>query len=139
MNFHDDVIIRYLVTGFDMHFDDFTFMQTFTQLREAIFKIRCFVRCWSSWCSWRLSSRSFSSSTLLIRHVTFCFDNSHYFTDTAYLTVFSQNFQYSTVYWARHLNYRLVILNFHYDIIIRYFVAGFDMHFDDFTFMQTFT
>ncbi|MNC24885.1 hypothetical protein D3C75_729550 [compost metagenome] len=92
------------------------------------------------YCSWSrcLGSRCFGMAAFLLGNIAFCGNDGYNFTYTADLAVLGEHFQHCTVDWGRNFHYSLVILYFHDDIIVGNFVAGFDMHFDNFTFMQTF-
>ncbi|MNC24886.1 hypothetical protein D3C75_729560 [compost metagenome] len=77
-------------------------------------------------------------AAFLLRNIAFCIYDGHNFAYAADLAIFGEHFQNCAVDRTRNFHYSLVILYFHYDIVIGYFVAGFDMHFDNFAFMQTF-
>ncbi|MNI34039.1 hypothetical protein D3C73_880150 [compost metagenome] len=145
LHFHDDIIVGNFVPCFDMHLDNFAFMQTFAKFWELIFKVSraaCSRRrssvCSAFGCIRFLRGLCFGMAAFLLRNIAFCINDGNNFAYAADLAILGEHFQDCAVDWTRNLHYSLVILYFHYDIVIGYFVAGFDMHFDNFAFMQTF-
>ncbi|MNV93476.1 hypothetical protein D3C71_1881720 [compost metagenome] len=77
-------------------------------------------------------------SSFLLRNVAFSVDNCNNLTYTEDRAVSTEHLLYCTVNRTWNFNDRFVVLYFHYDIFVCHFVADFDVHFNNFAFMQSF-
>ncbi|MNW48464.1 hypothetical protein D3C74_258300 [compost metagenome] len=77
-------------------------------------------------------------SSGLFWHIAFCINNSYNVSNAEDRAVFSEYFKNRTVHRTRYFNDGFIILHFHDDIFVRNLIAWFDVHFDNFAFMQTF-
>ncbi|GJM69346.1 hypothetical protein HMSSN036_15620 [Paenibacillus macerans] len=74
----------------------------------------------------------------LLRNVAFGVDHGDDLAYAEHGAVGAEHFLNRTVNRTRHFHDRFVVLHFHNDIFVGYFVARFDVHFNNFALMQTF-